>query len=143
MSTTQVSSLRPAAPDFMAWWQQVQDELDLSRQQQVQVKNAVKKGSDVQKADAIRKMIDRIVCHWESVPTTDGLYKNGVKTVCRAVTIESRASSKNADGKPIEMMTIETPTGCSLVSGSLTSHQRISERPTEAPPILRAAARMG
>lgn len=98
-----------AAPDFMAWWQQVQSELDLLRQQQATVKKAVEKGSYVQKADAIRNLIDRIVCHWESVPTTDGRYKNGVKTVCRAVTVESKASAKDADGKPIEMMTIETP----------------------------------
>ena len=100
-----------AAPDFMAWWQQVQSELDLLRQQQATVKQAVEKGSYVQKADAIRNLIDRIVCHWESVPTTDGRYKNGVKTVCRAVTIESKVSAKDADGKQIEMMTIETPSG--------------------------------
>lgn len=30
-----------AAPDFMAWWQQVQSELDLLRQQQATVKQAV------------------------------------------------------------------------------------------------------
>lgn len=98
-----------AAPDFMAWWQQVQSELDLLRQQQATVKKAVEKGSYVQKADAIRNLIDRIVCHWESVPTTDGRYKSGVKTVCRAVTVESKASAKDAAGQPIEMMTIETP----------------------------------
>jgi DNA invertase Pin-like site-specific DNA recombinase len=100
-----------AAPDFMAWWKQVQDEIDLLRQQQAQVKNAIEKGSYVQKADAIRRMIDRIVCHWESVPSTDGRHKNGVKTICRSVTVESRAMAKDADGKPIEIMTIETPTG--------------------------------
>jgi len=100
-----------AAPDFMAWWQQVQSELDLLRQQQAQVKQAVEKGSYVQKADAIRNLIDRIVCHWESVPTTDGRFKDGLKTICRAVTVESKASAKDADGKSIEMMTIETPSG--------------------------------
>ena len=46
-----------AAPDFMAWWKQVQDEIDLLRQQQAQVKNAIEKGSYVQKADAIRRII--------------------------------------------------------------------------------------
>ncbi len=98
-----------AAPDFMAWWQQVQSELELLRQQQATVKQAVEKGSYVQKADAIRNLIDRIVCHWESVPTTDGRYKSGVKTICRAVTVESKASAKDGDGQKIEIMTIETP----------------------------------
>ena len=66
-------------------------------------------GTYKQKAEAIRKMIDRVVCHWESVPTTDGRYKNGRKTICQAVTIKSKVSAKDADGKQIEMMTIETP----------------------------------
>ena len=100
-----------AAPDFLAWWQQVQDELELLRQQQAKVKHAVEKGTYVQKAEAIRNLIERIVCHWESVPTTDGRHKNGLKTICRAITIESNSSAKDADGKNIEMMTIETPTG--------------------------------
>ena len=99
-----------AAPDFMSWWQQVQEELELLRQQQSNVKHAVEKGTYVQKAEAIRNLIDRIVCHWESVPTTDGRYKNGLKTICRAITVESSPSAKDADGKNIEMMTIETPT---------------------------------
>ena len=80
------------------------------------MKHAVEKGTYVQKAEAIRNLIDRIVCHWESVPTTDGRYKNGLKTICRAITVESSPSAKDADGKNIEMMTIETPTGWSSQS---------------------------
>jgi len=102
-----------AAPDFMSWWQQVQDEIVLLQQRQALVKKSIEKGTYKQKAEAIRKMIDRVVCHWESVPTTDGRYKNGRKTICQAVTIKSKVSAKDADGKQIEMMTIETPSAWS------------------------------
>jgi DNA invertase Pin-like site-specific DNA recombinase len=98
-----------SAPDFMGWWQQVQDEIDLLRRQQEQVKQAVETGSYIQKAEAIRSLIECIICHWATVPTTDKRYKTGVKTVCRAVTIKSKETAKTTEGQPIETMTIETP----------------------------------
>ena len=98
-----------SAPNFMEWWEQVQDEIELLRRQQDQVKQAVEQGSYIQKADAIRSLIDSIVCHWATVPTTDKRYKTGEKTYCRAVTITSKAAAKTTDGQPIEIMTIETP----------------------------------
>jgi DNA invertase Pin-like site-specific DNA recombinase len=99
-------------PDFMGWWQQVQDEIDLLKRQQEQVQQAVETGSYIQKAEAIRSLIEGIVCHWATVPTTDKRYKTGVKTVCRAVTIRSKETAKTTEGQPIETMTIETPSGC-------------------------------
>jgi hypothetical protein len=98
-----------SAPNFMEWWEQVQDEIELLRRQQDHVKQAVEQGSYIQKADAIRSLIDNIVCHWATVPTTDKRYKTGEKTYCRAVTITSKATAKATDGQPIEIMTIETP----------------------------------
>lgn len=98
-----------SAPNFMEWWQQVQEEIDLLQRQQAKVKQAVEQGGYIQKAEAIRSLIDRIVCHWTDVPTTDKRYKTGVKTVCRAVSITSKATAKTTDGLPIETMTIETP----------------------------------
>lgn len=98
-----------SAPNFMEWWQQVQEEIGLLRRRQEQVKQAVEQGSYIQKAEAIRSLIDSIVCHWTDVPTTDKRYKSGFKTICRAVTIKSKATAKTTDGHPIETMTIETP----------------------------------
>jgi DNA invertase Pin-like site-specific DNA recombinase len=98
-----------SAPDFMAWWQEVYAEVELLRQKQAQVQQAIDQGSYVQKAQAVRNLIDRIVCHWTTVPTQDGRYKSGFKTVCRAVTIESKAAAKDKDGQSIPTMTIETP----------------------------------
>jgi hypothetical protein len=93
----------------MGWWEQVQDEIELLRRQQDQVKQAVEQGGYIQKAEAIRSLIDSIVCHWATVPTTDKRYKTGEKTCCRAVTTTSKATAKTTDGQPSEIMTIETP----------------------------------
>jgi hypothetical protein len=90
----------------------VQDEIELLRRQRDRVKQAVEQGSYTQKAEAIRSLIDRIVCHWATVPTTDKRYKTGENTYCRAVTITSKATAKTTDGQPIEIMTIETPCRC-------------------------------
>lgn len=98
-----------SAPDFMAWWSEVHAEVNLLREKQAQVKESIEKGSYIQKAEAVRSLIDRITCHWETMPTTDGRYKSGEKTICRAVTIESNATAKDTEGQPIETMTIETP----------------------------------
>jgi hypothetical protein len=65
-------------------------------------------GNHIQKAEAIRRLIDRIDCHWAEVLTTDKRYKSGFKTVCHSVTIHSTAAV-GKDGKPIPTMTIETP----------------------------------
>lgn len=102
-----------SAPDFMEWWSEVHAEVNLVREKQAQVKESIEKGSYIQKAEAIRSLIDRITCHWETIPTTDGRYKSGQKTICRAVTIESNATAKDTEGQPIETMTIETPSACS------------------------------
>mgnify|MGYP005860409447 CR=1 FL=1 len=69
---------------------------------------SIEKGSYIQKAEAIHSLIDRITCHWETVPPTDGRYKSGNRTICRAVTIESKATAKDTEGQPIETLTIET-----------------------------------
>jgi hypothetical protein len=100
-----------SAPNIMEWSEPVQDEIELLRQQD-QVKQAVEQGSYTQKAEAIRSLIDRVVCHWATVPTTDKRYKTGDKTYCRAVTITGKATAKTTDGQPIETMTIETPFRC-------------------------------
>jgi hypothetical protein len=99
-----------SAPDFMEWWSEVQAEVKLLREKQAKVRDSIEKGSYIQKAEAIRSLIDRITCHWETVPTTDGRYKSGKKTIC-GVTIESNATAKDMDGQPIETMTIETRWG--------------------------------
>jgi hypothetical protein len=88
-----------SAPNFMEWSEPVQDEIELLRQQD-QVKQAVEQGSHIQKAEASRSLIDSIVCHWATVPTTDKRYKTGEKTYCRAVTITSKATAKTTDGRP-------------------------------------------
>lgn len=82
---------------------------DCQKRQQEQVKPAVETGGYIQKAEAIRSLIECIVCHWATVPTTDKRYKTGVKTGCRAVTIRSKETAKTTAGQPIETMTIETP----------------------------------
>jgi hypothetical protein len=96
-------------PDFMGWWTQVQEEINLLQQRRALVQQAVDQGSYVQKAKAIRNLIDRITCHWATVPTTDKRHKGGMKTICRAVTIESKETAKDHQNQPIETMTIETP----------------------------------
>lgn len=100
-----------SAPDFLAWWQEVQAEVELLRQRQEQVKQAIDQGSYIQKAQAIRGLIDRIVCHWATVPTTDKRHKSGFRTYCQSVTVYSTATAKGTDGQPIPTMTIETPSG--------------------------------
>jgi hypothetical protein len=100
-----------AAPDYLDWWNEVLAELELLRQKQATVSQAIDQGSYVQKAEAIRRLIDRIDCHWAEVLTTDKRYKDGFKTVCRSVTIHSTASAIGKDGQPIQTMTIETSSG--------------------------------
>jgi hypothetical protein len=87
--------------------------VELLRQQQATVKRAIEKGGYIQKAEAIRSLIDRIECNFVDVPTTDGRYKSGFKAVCGSVTIHSKAAAKATDGQPIPTMTIETPSGWS------------------------------
>jgi DNA invertase Pin-like site-specific DNA recombinase len=91
-------------PDFLAWWQEVQAEVELLRQKQGQVQQSLKEGTWVQKALAIRNLIDRIVCHWEKVPTKDGRHKSGFKTVCSRVDVYPAPVA----GQAGEIMTIET-----------------------------------
>jgi len=98
-------------PDYMGWWQSIQDELELLRQKQAQVGDAIQRGSYIQKAQAIRRLIDRIDCHWAVVLTTDKRYQSGFKTVCQSVTIHSTTAALDKDGQPIPTMTIETPLG--------------------------------
>jgi hypothetical protein len=96
-------------PDYINWWQAVQDELELLRQKQAQVGHAIQQGNYVQKAEAIRRLIDRIDCHWAEVLTTDKRYKSGYKTVCKSVTIHNTVAALDKDGQPVPTMTIETP----------------------------------
>jgi hypothetical protein len=97
------------APKFMEWWNEVYAEVELLRQKQATVKKAIEQGGYIQKAEAIRSLIDRIECHFTDEPTTDGRYKSGFKSVCRSVTIHSKASARATDGQPTPTMTIETP----------------------------------
>ena len=97
-----------AAPNYMEWWHEVLAELELLRQRQATVTQAVEQGGYIQKAEAIRRLIDRIDCHWVEVPTTDGRYKTGFKTVCQSVTIHAGSAAVGKDGQPIPTMTIET-----------------------------------
>ncbi len=101
-----------SAPDFLAWWQEVQAEVELLRQKQEQVKQAIDKGTYIEKAQAIRGLIDRIVCQWATVPTTDKRHKSGSKTICQSVTVHSTEAAKDKNGQPIPIMTIETPSRC-------------------------------
>ena len=96
------------APKFMEWWNEVYAEVELLRQKQATVKQAIEQGGFIQKAEAIRSLIDRIECHFTNEPTTDGRHKSGFKAVCQSVTIHSKASAKATDGQPIPTMTIET-----------------------------------
>ena len=91
-----------APPDFKAWWATVQEELELLRQQQEQVRRSLATGDYIQKAKAIRSIIDRIVIHWGQEPTTDKRHKSGYRTFVRGVEIVSQ----NPDQYP--NMTIET-----------------------------------
>ena len=101
------------APKFMEWWNEVYAEVELLRQKQATVKQAIEQGGFIQKAEAIRSLIDRIECHFTNEPTTDGRHKSGFKAVCQSVTIHSKASAKATDGQPIPTMTIETSSGWS------------------------------
>jgi hypothetical protein len=94
-----------SAPDFMNWWQQVKEEIDLLRRQQEKIKQAIAQGGRIKKAEAIRNLIERIDCKFISEPTTDGRCKGGFRAVCISVTIQS----KTTNGQPIPTMTIETP----------------------------------
>ena len=64
------------------------------------------------KANAIRSLIDRIVCHWGEEPTTDRRHKDGIRTFCQAVTIHSTAAIKDEQGETAPIMTIETSCRC-------------------------------
>jgi hypothetical protein len=82
-------------PKFDEWWKTTQDELRQLRERHQQVKQAVEQGGHIQKADALRTLIDRIVCHWEQEATNDRRYKNGIRTVCRAVTVHATETANN------------------------------------------------
>jgi len=84
--------------DYRAWLEEVQNEVELLRQKQEQVQATMERGDYVQKAEAIRNLIDRIVCHWARVPTDDKRFNDGYRTVCDQVDVYA------ADG---EIMTIE------------------------------------
>ena len=99
------------APKYMEWWNEVCAEVELLRQQQASVKQAIEQGGYIQKAEAIRRLIERIECNFVDVPTTDGRYKSGFKAVCQSVTIHSKATAKATDGQPIPTMTIATASG--------------------------------
>lgn len=94
-----------SAPDFLGWWQQVKEEIDLLRRQQEKIKQAIDLGGRIKKAEAIRNLIDRIDCKFINQPTTDGRFKSGFRSVCCSVTIYS----KTTDAQPIPTMTIKTP----------------------------------
>ena len=96
-----------SAPDYMEWWQQVWQEIQLLREQQNKVEQAIQQGSYLRKGEAIRSMIESIECHWATIPTTDGRYKSGKKTYCRAVTIKSKSDLSTKDGQPIKPLTID------------------------------------
>jgi len=102
-------------PDFNAWWNATQEELALLRERQESVREAIEKGEWVEKANAIGRMIDRIVCHWDKEPTSDGRHKSGFRTFCRAVTVHSTAAVVD-NGQVAPIMTIETSTACSSSS---------------------------
>jgi hypothetical protein len=55
--------------------------LALLRERQEKVGEAVETGEWVEKANAIRTMIDRIVCHWDREPTTDKAIQVGVQNL--------------------------------------------------------------
>ncbi|MCY2947579.1 MAG: recombinase family protein [Planctomycetota bacterium] len=94
-----------SAPDFMNWWEQVKEEIDLLRRQQEKIKQAIAQGGRIKKAETIRNLIERIDCKFINEPTTDGRCKGGFRAVCISVTIHS----KTTNGQPIPTMTIETP----------------------------------
>lgn len=95
-------------PDFNAWWEQTCNELETLRESQQRVREAIEQGEWIDKANAIRSLVDRIVCHWGEEPTTDRRHKNGIRTFCQAVTIHSTATVKDEQGEPAPIMTIET-----------------------------------
>jgi len=97
------------APKFMEWWTEVYAEVELLREKQATVKQAIEQGGYVQKAEGIRRLVDRIECHFTEETTTDKRYKGGVKAVCQSVTIHSKESARNTAGQPVPTMTIETP----------------------------------
>lgn len=85
--------------DYRAWLEEVQNEVELLRQKQEQVQATMERGDYVQKAEAIRNLIERIVCHWARVPTDDKRFKDGYRTICDQVDVYA------VDG---EIMTIES-----------------------------------
>jgi hypothetical protein len=95
-------------PDFNAWWEETYHELEILRERQQQVREALEQGEWIEKSNAIRSLVDRIVCHWGEEPSTDRRHKNGVRTFCQAVTIHSTAAVKDEQGEPAPIMTIET-----------------------------------
>jgi DNA invertase Pin-like site-specific DNA recombinase len=104
---TQQIEAATSAPDFRAWWTEVWAEVELLKEKQEAVKQAIEAGTWVQKAEAIRKLIQRIDCHWESVPTTDKRFKGGEKAICRRVVVTLGADT----GRPGQTMTIESSSG--------------------------------
>lgn len=97
-----------STPDFNSWWEATQQELETLRESQQRVREAIEQGELIDKATAIRSLVDRIVCHWGEEPTTDRRHKNGIRTFCQAVTIHSTAAVKDEQGQPAPIMTIET-----------------------------------
>ena len=102
--STQIEAVT-SAPDFLGWWQQVKEEIDLLRRQQEKIKQAIAQGGRIKKAETIRNLIERIDCKFINEPTTDGRCKGGFRAVCISVTIHS----KTTNGQPIPTMTIKTP----------------------------------
>lgn len=95
-------------PDFQEWWDTTRQELEILRESQQRVREAIEQGAWIERANAIRSLVDRIVCHWGEESTTDRRYKDGVRTFCRAVTVHSTAAVVDEHGQPAPIMTIET-----------------------------------
>ena len=106
-------------PDFQEWWDTTRQELEVLRESQQRVREAIEQGELIDKATAIRSLVDRIVCHWGEAPTTDRRHKNGIRTFCQAVTIHSTAAVKDEQGETAPIMTIETSSRWSSQSHDL------------------------
>jgi DNA invertase Pin-like site-specific DNA recombinase len=90
-------------PDYKRWWEEVQEEIATIRQQQEQVRVSIAKGEPLQKAQAIRQLIDHIVVEWATEPSKDRRHKGGVRTYCKGVRVIG------TDGSETPIMTNETP----------------------------------
>ena len=89
--------------DYKQWWAEVQEEIEIIRQKQEQVKQALAKSEPLGKAEAIRQLIDRIVVEWATEPSTDRRCKGGVRTYCKGVRVIGM------DGNETPISTNETP----------------------------------